>query len=419
MLFIRLIATGIAYVSILALARWMGAAEYGAFAYAFAWINFLALPAGLGIPAASVRFLSEYSAAGSTSYIRGLLLRGVSLTVITSIAIAIAAIAIVLFDSNRIPSAYLAPLTIGIAGLPVIALFILGSQVGRAFGWVAAAYSPMQIWHPLLLLAFAGVVVGLRTPLVASTMVLASLAIAAICCVVQGTIYVRRLKPRLRNIPALYDQRRWLRVSFPLLLIDGFNALISYSDILMVGLFVGPAAVAFYTAASRTAALVGSVYGSINALSGPRMAELYAQGRTKELQNLLSGIAPWIIAPPTIAALILAVAGPFLLRLFGPGFEVAWPALVLLSFANLFNSVTGPSGLLLNMTGHQDTSARVLGIAAVGNVVLNVFFIPRFGLNGAAFATTIAIVASNIALVIIAQRKTGIRTFILPFHWHR
>lgn len=221
MLFIRLIATGIAYVSILALARWMGAAEYGAFAYAFAWINFLALPAGLGIPAASVRFLSEYSAAGSTSYIRGLLLRGVSLTVVTSIAIAIAAIAIVLFDSNRIPSAYRAPLTIGIAGLPVIALFILGSQVGRAFGWVAAAYSPMQIWHPLVLLAFAGIVVASRTPLVAQTMVLASLAIAAICCVVQGTIYVRRLKPRLRNIPPLYDQRRWLRVSFPLLRCSG------------------------------------------------------------------------------------------------------------------------------------------------------------------------------------------------------
>jgi O-antigen/teichoic acid export membrane protein len=410
MLFIRIIATAIAYTSLIALARWMGATEYGAFAYVFAWVAFLAIPAGLGIPAASVRFLSEYSARQSPSFIRGLLSHATLLTLGTSVLIAAAAIVIVVEGGTRIPHAYRVPLIIGIAGLPVMALFTLQAQVGRAFGWIAMAYTPTQVWHPLLLLLAAGVVVATDTPLTAKVLVPLSLAVAALCVLVQAAIYMRRLYPTLRGVDPQYDQRNWLRVSLPLLLIDGFAAIINYSDILIVGLFAGPAAVAFYAAASRSAALVIAIYGSVGALSGPRIAELYAKGQMKELQELLSGIVPWLSIPPAIAAIALAAAGPFILRLFGHGFEVAWIALVLLAFANLINSMTGPSALLLSMTGHQNSSATVYGLSALGNIVLNLFLVPRFGITGAAAGTTIATVASNIALVAIARRKLGLHT---------
>jgi O-antigen/teichoic acid export membrane protein len=411
---IRVVATVIAYVSILALARWMGAAEYGAFVYAFAWVYLLVMPAGLGIPATSVRFLPEYAAGGAWSHVRGLVSRGVWLTILTSAAIALIAILIVLFAGDRVPTAYHAPLIIALAGLPVIALITLGSQIGRALGWVTTAYSPSQIWHPLLVLVTAGILVATGTPVVARLMVAVSIALAAACVLAQGLIYVRRLLPRLRNVTPQHDQRAWLRVSLPLLLIDGFAALINYSDILMVGLFVGPAAVAYYAAASRTAALVTFFYTSICTLSGPRIAELYAHGRKHELQDLFSGIAPWITAPPAAVALVLAVMGSPLLRLFGHGFDAAWLALILLAFANLVASVTGPSALLLSMTGHQDISAKVHGAAAVANLVLNALFIPRFGLTGAAFATAIATSVSNLTLVVVAQRKLGIRTSMFP-----
>jgi O-antigen/teichoic acid export membrane protein len=410
MLFIRLIAMAIAYASIIALARWMGAPEYGAFAYVIAWVAFLAMPAGLGIPVASVRFLSEYSARQSTSLIRGMLSRGAWLILGTSLVIAAIAIVIVLESGDRVPHAYRIPLIIGLAGLPVAALFTLQSQVGRAFGWIAMAYSPTQIWHPLLLLLAAGALVATHTPLTASLLVPLWLTVAALCTLIQALVYMRRLNPTLRGVSPEYDQRNWLRVSLPLLLIDGFAAIVNYSDILMVGLFVGPAAVAFYSAASRSAALVMAIYGSVHALSGPRIAELYAKGQKKELQKLLSGIVPWISIPPAIAAIALAIAGPFILRLFGHGFEVAWLALVLLAFANLITSITGPSALLLNMTGHQDSTATVYGLSALGNIVLNLFLVPRFGITGAAVGTTIATVASNIALVVIAKQKLGLHT---------
>ncbi len=66
------------------------------------------------------------------------------------------------------------------------------------------------------------------------------------------------------------------------------------------------------------------------------------------------------------------------------------------------------------MTGHQDFAARVYGLSALGNVAINLFLIPRYGIAGAAIGTTIAVVATNIALVVIAKRTLGINT---SFRW--
>ena len=266
---IRIVATVIAYVSMIALARWMGAAEYGIFTYALSWVYLVVMPAGLGIPAAAVRFLPEYSAQQRMPLARGFLTWGITLTLVTSAVIATLGVLALQFHILPTRDAYHLPLEIALAGLPAIALLVLGAQIARAFGWVAVAYSPSQVWHPLLLLIVAAIFVGIGTPPVARLFVPVSLSIAAACVLVQLAVCFRRLRPRFRGVIPQYDRLAWLRVSLPLLLLDGFASLINYSDILMVGFFAGPQAVAFYAAASRTAALVTFFYGSINALSGP------------------------------------------------------------------------------------------------------------------------------------------------------
>ncbi|MGI9044883.1 MAG: oligosaccharide flippase family protein [Gemmatimonadaceae bacterium] len=415
---IRVIASGLAYVSLIALVRWMGASEYGAFTYALSWASLLALPAALGLPVASVRFLPEYSAAGEWSRVRGLIGRSITLIVLTSVAIAVIAIMIVMLAGDRIPAAYRQPLLIAFAGLPVITLIALGAQIGRAFGWVVAAYSPVQIWYPLALLAIAGSLVLGGATVTAHSLMIVSVGVMATCVVAQAILYAKRLRSRLRNVPPHHEQRAWLRVATPLLFIDGFNALISYSDILMVGIFLGPSSVAYYFAATRIAALVTFFSASISSLSGPKVAELYSQGRQSEVEELFRGIAPWNALPATAIAVILIAGGPMILPLFGEGFEVGWPALILLAAANLLLSLNGPAAVLLNMTGHQDITAKVYSVAAVANIALNALLIPRFGLTGAALATAISTGAMSSMLVLFSHRTLGIHTAYY-FNWRR
>jgi O-antigen/teichoic acid export membrane protein len=409
---IRVTSAALAFVSIAALARWMGAAEYGVFAYAYSWLFLLALPAGLGLSAVCVRFLAEYVALDDWAKVRGLIGRSAALTLMTGIAIALIAATGIWLAPNLIRPQYRIPLLIAVFGVPLIALATLGSQVGRAFGWVAWAYGPSQIWQPVALLIVAGAMATAGATMNARVMIPVSLIIGGLTLIVQAMVYARRLRPQLRNVPAAYHQRAWLRVAVPLLVIDSFAALIMHADIVMVGIFLTPEDVAHYFAATRVAMVASFFLASVGALAGPNLAALHAQGKTRDMQELLAGVTPWITVPALTVTLLLVVAGWQLLRLFGPGFEAGYVALLLLAAGHLVASANGPAALILNMTGHQDWAGLTYGGAALTNIALNALLIPRFGIAGAALATALTTIGMSATLVTLVRRRLGLRSSI-------
>ena len=409
---IRVTSAALAFVSIAALARWMGAAEYGVYAYAFSWLFLLALPAGLGLSAVCVRFLAEYVALDDWAKVRGLIGRSAALTLTTGIAIALITAAVIWFTPNLIRPQYRIPLLIAVFGVPLIALTTLGSQLGRAFGWVAWAYGPSQLWQPAVLLVVASAMAAAGATMSARVMIPVSLVIGGLTLIAQAMVYARRLRPQLRNIPPAYHQRAWLRVAVPLLVIDSFAALIMHADIVMVGIFLTPVDVAHYFAATRVAMVASFFLASVGALAGPNLAALQAQGKTRDMQELLAGVTPWVTIPALTVTVLLAVAGWPLLRLFGPGFEAGYVALMLLAAGHLVASANGPAALVLNMTGHQDWAGFTYAGAALTNIALNALFIPRFGIAGAALATALSTIGMSATLVTLVRRRLGLRSSI-------
>jgi O-antigen/teichoic acid export membrane protein len=294
-----------------------------------------------------------------------------------------------------------------------VTFLTLGSQIGRAFGWVGVGYSVPQIWHPLAFLLATAVLMLAGVTLTAPLVIALVTALGALAVMGQGLVYLKRLAPGVRKSVPEFHRTLWLRVALPLLVIDGFNALINYTDVLMIGAYRDPASVGFYFAAARIATLVTFFFQSVGALTGPKLAELHAQGNVVEMQKLLRSIAPWIALPAAAMTLLITVTGPFLLGIFGAGFEVAWLALVFLSIGNLVTSITGPAALLLNMTGHQDTTAKVYAATAIANGVLNFVLVPRYGITGAAAATAISTGTISSLLFLFVRRKLGISTSIL------
>jgi O-antigen/teichoic acid export membrane protein len=130
------------------------------------------------------------------------------------------------------------------------------------------------------------------------------------------------------------------------------------------------------------------------------------------MQELLAGVTPWITVPALSVTLVLAVAGWQLLRLFGPGFEAGYVALLLLAAGHLVASANGPAALVLNMTGHQDSAGITYGAAALTNIILNALLIPRLGIAGAALATALTTIGMSATLVTLVRRRLGLRSSI-------
>ena len=56
----------------------------------------------------------------------------------------------------------------------------------------------------------------------------------------------------------------------------------------------------------------------------------------------------------------------------------------------------------------QRVNVLLLSIAVIVDVILNLAFIPRWGINGAAMATSIGNIACGIAFLVYFRRETGI-----------
>jgi O-antigen/teichoic acid export membrane protein len=91
---------------------------------------------------------------------------------------------------------------------------------------------------------------------------------------------------------------------------------------------------------------------------------------------------------------------------------VASGALIVLLLGQVINVISGPVGVILKMTHYQNALFLMILISIITNLVLNVIWIPKFGILGAASATAISIVIFNLLAIIFIRRKLNFYSFI-------
>lgn len=94
---------------------------------------------------------------------------------------------------------------------------------------------------------------------------------------------------------------------------------------------------------------------------------------------------------------MIAVASPAVIRFFGEEYAPSVPVLQISMISLIFSYLNIISGALLNATNHQKIQTMLVGITLVFNIFLNVFFIPAFGIIGAA----VSALFSNFLLCIL------------------
>ncbi len=137
-------------------------------------------------------------------------------------------------------------------------------------------------------------------------------------------------------------------------------------------------------------------------------ADFHARGDIEALQRVtLFGVRA-IFGLALAAAIGLAVFGSWILGILGGEFESAYPVMMVMVAGQLFFAATAPAGILLNMTGHQNESARIMLFCVVGNALFLAVLVPMFGALGAAFATALTIAAWSGLMALAVFRRINI-----------
>lgn len=173
-------------------------------------------------------------------------------------------------------------------------------------------------------------------------------------------------------------------------------AFINYRlDIFLVNLFLNPIATGIYVIAVQIAERLWIVSSAVSTVILPRLSELHNNENSR--RSLTPLIARWVLLITFISALIIAFTSKFFIRiLFGEAYLEASTALLLLLPGIICGSFSRIFANDLAARGRPELNMYTALIIVAINIIANIILIPRFGINGAAVATTLSYASNTI-----------------------
>jgi O-antigen/teichoic acid export membrane protein len=409
---LRVVSALLAFISQILLARWMGGFDFGIYIYAWTWVLLIGGMVDLGLGSAAQRFIPEYTEQKHLALLRGFLggSRWLALLFGTAAGV-IGALAVKILTPHIDPSTVV-PLYLSCASLPLFGVWSAQSGIARSYNWVNLGLSPVYLQRPILLLGLIGLIwaLGFPTDAVTATLV----GVVALTCVglAQVVVLNRRLAGVVENGPRAYAPRTWLAVSLPIFLVEAFYYLLTYSDVIVVKQFCSADQVAIYYAASKTIALVSFIYYSVAQTIAHKFVQYDVSGNRDGLGAFLKQSVRLTFWPSLVVIVALLALGHPLLRLFGREFTAGYYLMFIIAVGLLARASVGPAERLLNMLGERRACALIYGSSFAISLILCVLLIPRFGLAGAAVASSIALVFESASLFLVAKYRLGLHCFI-------
>ncbi|MFI7618139.1 lipopolysaccharide biosynthesis protein [Nonomuraea terrae] len=220
------------------------------------------------------------------------------------------------------------------------------------------------------------------------------------------------VRGRVTRTPYLPGTVRDLwRHTAPRSVAGAIQAVFQRVDIVIVAALAGPVQAAVYTAATRFK-VVGQLanQGLAQALQ-PRLVRALADGEHELAGRLYQSATLWLVLLTWPVWLAYAALAPWVLRLFGPGYEAAVPVALVLAGTMMVATACGMVDVVLTAAGHTGTSLANLLAAVACTLVLDVALIPAHGALGAVAGWSGGVLVKNLLPLWQLHRRYGLHPF--------
>jgi len=239
-----------------------------------------------------------------------------------------------------------------------------------------------------------------------------ALFVVAIVCLL---FWKRKMKGK-RSSPAEQSKNTaLLKYAIPFMFIGALMFFNDWVDKMMLRSLSGTYEVGLYSAAFRLVQFGLLPLLSINTLAAPKLANAFEEKGNQNLKRLFQSVSSIILIASIPILIVIALASNFLLSLFGAEFQIAQTCLLILLIGTAFNILAGPVGIFLKMTKKQNILMWITLVSVVLNVLLNFLLIPKFGIEGAAIATTSSIILINALSLIYIKKNFGYLPYKIKF----
>lgn len=383
------------------IARYLGPEQFGLMNYALAFVALFAAVANLGLNSIVVRDLVQDPANANTS---------MGTSFVLSVLGGFSAFCLSLLAINYArPDDELAKVIVVLLSLLMV---FKATDVVR-YWFESQVQSKYVVWMENgIFLIFAAIKIGLivaEAPLLAFIWAL----FAEGLLVSTGLMIVYALQGgQIRAwIARISRARNLIKDSWPLTLSGLAIMVYMRIDQIMLGQMLGDESVGIYSAAVKISEVWYFIPMVIAASVFPSIIEAKKQGEVSYYQRLQK-LSDLMLLLALAGAIPMTFLSDWIIGLlFGNAYQLAGSVLAIHIWSGLFVFLGLASGKWFIIEGLQKYYFYRTISGAFVNVGLNLFMIPKFGIIGAAWATVVAQLCSNI-LFNIFNRKTRVIFFI-------
>jgi len=176
------------------------------------------------------------------------------------------------------------------------------------------------------------------------------------------------------------------KIAIPFALSAVFARLYSYMDTLLLKEFAGNTAVGWYSIPYKITFAFQFIPLALLAAMYPKFSEYFIHDRKKLVSVFEQSIKYLLIVAFPIAIGIAILAQDIILTVYTKEYMPSILPLRILIISLVFSYLSFPLSSFLNACNRQVTQTWIIGSVTLINILLNLFFIPKFGATGAALA---------------------------------
>ncbi|MCL1080100.1 hypothetical protein D5R81_18895 [Parashewanella spongiae] len=304
------------------------------------------------------------------------------------------------------------PILLASLAIPVAAMSALLGGILQVAKRIDLAFIPWRIGDPLMRLTICSFYFWMFGELSSFQAIVITL-ITSISIALFSLLFIHRLSlmpfQRAQKKP---NYKEWLRVSTPMMFIAIMQMMMMQSDIYMIEYMVGETAVGHFAAAQTTAKAVSSIQMALYGLVTPLIVTSLASGHLSIVELNRRGFLMMVKVVLPIAITISYFGHP-ILEFYGHDTETAYLSMLTLLIGYAVGSLLGFATLWLQYSGKEKTVMATLLCTVTINIILNALLIPIFDIEGAAIATSTALILSGVTLSILMFRHLNILPWTL------
>jgi O-antigen/teichoic acid export membrane protein len=175
-------------------------------------------------------------------------------------------------------------------------------------------------------------------------------------------------------------------------------------DIILLGYFVNDTSVGVYSFAAVLAEGFAQISYVIKQNLDPIIGRLTASDSIYQLRLLMRKVVLVFVPSMLVLSIVTVLLFPVMVRRADDRFLESWPILAILLAGVVINAGFRPFQGVFLFTGRPGCHSLFFLIVVLANALLNVFFIERMGIMGAAVATSLAFIIESL-LILYGIRK--------------